>query len=294
MSALREGRRGLLAAALLATSTGVVMTSSPASAQGEDQIAHGIELRKAHRDHEALEFFQRAVAERRVPRAVAQLGLCEHALGMWVEAEAHLQESLKATQDPWIAKNEATLRDDVMRVQTKLGSIEVWGTPTGADVNVDGHPVGALPLRGSIRVVTGRHAVTVAAPGFVSDSRSVEVTAGDLVREHFALGATSPSNNVAAPAARTPVPRTMPPMDPSAETERPLLSQHISLAADDASTAPEQSPGAGVEQEAAPYQRWWFWTGIGALVVGGALTAFLVLRSDERCPGLQGTTCVSW
>jgi Flp pilus assembly protein TadD len=82
-----------------------MLNPSLVAAQGEDLIAHGIELRNTQRDHEALTVFQRATAEQRTPRAVAQLGLCEHALGMWVEAESHLQEALRATQDPWIVKN---------------------------------------------------------------------------------------------------------------------------------------------------------------------------------------------
>jgi hypothetical protein len=278
-----------LVAILIPVPTGIMLNPSLVAAQGEDLIAHGIELRKTQRDHEALTVFQRATAEQRTPRAVAQLGLCEHALGMWVEAESHLLEALRETQDPWIVKNGSVLRADVARVREKLGSIEIWGAPPGAEVRVDGHLIGSLPLPASVRVVSGRHAVAVEAAGFLPDRRNVDVTAGDLVREHVALGTTDASGLVAIPVARGPdVSGSGAAVMPT--TSAVALPPTMDMTAHDSEALPEPPP-----QPDSVYRQWWFWTGAGALVVGAAVTAFLVIRSEGRgCPSMSGTTCVGW
>jgi hypothetical protein len=40
------------------------------------------------------------------------------------------------------------------------------------------------------------------------------------------------------------------------------------------------------------YKKWWLWTGIGAVVVGGSVTALLLLRrSNDPCGGV-GYACL--
>jgi hypothetical protein len=43
------------------------------------------------------------------------------------------------------------------------------------------------------------------------------------------------------------------------------------------------------------YKKWWFWTGVGAVVVAGTVTAFLVAHGsgDSRCNGI-GPNCVEF
>jgi len=54
---------------------------------------------------------------------------------------------------------------------------------------------------------------------------------------------------------------------------------------------PEPVPPAGgaVEQEGGVHTRWWFWTAIGAVVVGGAVTgAVLAAQPRSRAPASLG------
>jgi hypothetical protein len=52
------------------------------------------------------------------------------------------------------------------------------------------------------------------------------------------------------------------------------------------------SPPAPVN-DSPVYARWWFWTGIGAVVVGGVVTAVLLSHSGQKSPACdQGVTCV--
>jgi hypothetical protein len=48
------------------------------------------------------------------------------------------------------------------------------------------------------------------------------------------------------------------------------------VVATEAAPAPEARP---------VWRRWWFWTGVGVVVVGGAAAAFFLTRPETRAPG---------
>jgi hypothetical protein len=61
----------------------------------------------------------------------------------------------------------------------------------------------------------------------------------------------------------------------------------VPAAPNDAATASPTLVTATAPQPAATpvYKRWWFWTGVGAVVVGGAVTAFFLTRPKTVTPG---------
>src|SRR6185295_19111982 len=67
--------------AVMAATAPVAAAGSDAHADAEALLQHGVELRRQGRDREALEEFQHAAAIKRTPRAVAQIGMAEVALG---------------------------------------------------------------------------------------------------------------------------------------------------------------------------------------------------------------------
>ncbi|MDB4981483.1 MAG: Tetratricopeptide repeat domain protein [Myxococcales bacterium] len=74
---------------------------------------------------------------------------------------------------------------------------------------------------------------------------------------------------------------TAPPVTPPAAVV-PALPQP--------SVAPAPSSALVVSRPPAPerkpvYKRWWFWTGVGALVVGGVVSAVVLSRPTTRTPG---------
>lgn len=189
-------------AVVLACSMAVLAVRQPASAaDANDLLAEGVRLRREQKDQQALTVFREAVRQQATPRALAQLGLCEQALGLWVGAEGHIQAALKSPGDPWVRKNAPTLDEALKVVQATLGSIEPWGTPPGAQISVDGEVVGTLPLAQPLRATEGRHVLNVMSPNHIPVSRVVNVRAGGLWREHIALApaeAPSPARPVAA------------------------------------------------------------------------------------------------
>lgn len=185
----------------------LALASSAAHAQTErvDALIHeGVELRRSHRDLEALAVFRRAYDQSRGPRALAQMALAEQALGRWVEAEAHLLTALAAT-DPWIARSRATLEAALAVIGHHLGGLWIDGTVSGAEIYVEGQRVATLPMAGAARVVAGSVSVEVRAPGYESVTRLVTVPAGEEAREVVGLNraAADPSRSRVASAMTT-------------------------------------------------------------------------------------------
>src|SRR5688572_26126191 len=87
----------------------------------ESLIQRGIDLRRRGQDAEALESFRAANERRPTPRAMAQIGLAEQALGRWIDADLHLGEALSAGDDPWIVKNRGALEGARALVEKHLG-----------------------------------------------------------------------------------------------------------------------------------------------------------------------------
>lgn len=235
-------------------------------------ISRGLELRHAGQDRQALPLFQEALEKKKTPRALAQVGLCEFALGLWVAGEDHLQQALAGKTDPWIRKNERQLKAALDDLQEKLGSLEVWGEPAGAQVAVDGHAMGLLPLEHPLRLAAGRHSLVIEAKGFLSDTRLVQVPVRSVAREHAAL-------------APVPVLTPPPPSELPSQSTQPntTLVRHGAV-----SGGPAEEPASDPI-----YTRWWFWTAIGAVALAAGGTVFLLSRK-EGCESSGGGSCVAW
>ncbi len=179
---------------------------SPARADSHDDaeadaaIKRGVDLRRHAKDQDALEEFRKAYALVKSPRALAQIGLAEQALGRWVDAENDLGEAMSSKTDPWIRKNLSTLNGAVDVIRKHLGSLDVIG-PAGAELLVDGHVAGTLPLAKAARVPIGSHTIEVKKDSFFPATRPVSITAGELTRESVDLQPTPPPP---PPAVRPP------------------------------------------------------------------------------------------
>lgn len=165
-----------------------VTQSSVAEAEDpESLIRSGVQLRREGKDQEALEKFQQAYALSQTPRALAQVGMAEHAVGLWTDAEKHVGEALLATDDPWITKNRSALVAELAVIQNHIGQIEILGGPPGAEVRIEGQVAGTLPMTNPMRIAAGTAAVEVRAPGYLPATRVVTVVAGELSRERIIL-----------------------------------------------------------------------------------------------------------
>jgi tetratricopeptide (TPR) repeat protein len=254
--------------------------AASAATEADAALKRGVELRRRGDDAQALIEFQRAYAWYRSPRALAQIGFAEQALGRWHDAEEHLGQALADTDDAWIRRNRATIEQSRAVVAAHLGSLEVLGSPEGAELRVDGRLVGRLPMARPFRVAAGNVGVELRADGYLPSSRPVAITAGQLSRETITLQRIEVAAVVAAsPAAPPPlsIARAPSPPDPALP---PIVAAPL--------RAPENTAG-GWQRSAA-----WI-TGAAAILFASGAAFALVARgryADQLSAAVRARRCV--
>jgi hypothetical protein len=163
-----------------------------ARSQADEAIRRGVALRKAGDDEAAAREFQKAHDLVPSPRAAAQLGLAEQALGRWEDAESHISEALHSPEDSWVSKNRGALEHALGYVKEHVGRVEVVGEPEGAEVIVNGRAAGKLPLEGPVRVSAGQVDIEVRAPGYPRATRALTITGGQYQRVVIRLEKEAP------------------------------------------------------------------------------------------------------
>ena len=267
----------------------------------EELISLGVALRKHGDDEAALPFFRRAYERSQTPRAAAQLGFDEQALGLWVAAERHLGEAASAATDPWISKNADLLSESLRFVQKHVGSIELVASVSGADIVIDGLPAGRTPLPAAIRVATGERRIEARARGYAPFVATVTVHPGTKAATIVAHldPAPIPSPSIGPPP---------PPGAPFAVNAATPLAPNAAAAPNAATSlalpsvvAPSSAGVGAVPAATAPpgperrpvYKTWWFWTGVAVLVAGAAIGVAASRGSDAYACGGSGRVCAT-
>ena len=156
---------------------------SSARAWGADRldqlIQDGLAARRAHDDQGAYSLLSEAYNLSHAPRAAAQLGFCEQALGRWLDAETHLTEALRASAtEAWVVKNRAPIEQSLATVKTQIARIDIVGEPAGAEVSINGGTVGTLPLAAMVRVPAGETEIELRMPGYTRAVRTLRLEGG--------------------------------------------------------------------------------------------------------------------
>jgi hypothetical protein len=171
-------------------SLGLAVWTAPLELHADDADAarwlrRGVELRREHRNQEALELFRRAFAASPSPTARAQVALAEQALALWLDAEQDLRVALDATDDPWIAKNRAPLEEARAEIERHLAWLTVDVDANGAEVRLDGSTLAAGVEE---RVLAVSAVLEVRANGRIPDVRRIELPGG--AHTHVAITLT--------------------------------------------------------------------------------------------------------
>lgn len=217
----------------------------------------------ARGDHEAaLAQYLRAqalVPEANLPYRFA--GEAYEKLARYDEAVASYTSYLRARAT---VRDADTIRARIVEIRTRHleGVLDVVANPAGSAVFLDGSAasLGDTPLR-DVAVRAGEHTVRVRYLGYREAQLTTRVVAGAKVVLQCEL-------------------ERLPPLDTS-----------LSLAT--ATTTPPLAPSTGVESnDRAPstkpwFATWWVWTGAGAVVAAGVVTA-IVLAAPHDPPATQG------
>lgn len=170
----------LIIAVVLALGPSVMQVAVAAPDQSEILIREGVELRKRGQDAQAFDRFQTAYELAHSARAAVQLGLCEMALGRWLDSEAHLTEGL-ASSAPWILRNRAIFEGARTTVRGKLVKVVVNGGPPGAIVGVNGQQVGKLPNILPVYAAPGEVVVVAHSPAYLEQRVTNSASAGETI-----------------------------------------------------------------------------------------------------------------
>jgi hypothetical protein len=196
-----------------------------ARADGDDLttlLLRGFDLRRQHRNEEALAVYDQAFALSPTPAVRAQRALAEQSLGHWLVAERELDLAL-ATDDPWVARNRESLDAARAIVSQHLAWLTVDVDVADADIRLDGEPL----QRGiAARVVAGAGVLEVRAPGRVLDIRRVSFVPSEHVHKEIRLAPlVDPSFAVSGGRAVTTPPATA--VSPLDATRTPSQSEPV-------------------------------------------------------------------
>jgi len=169
----------------------------------EKLIKTGNELRKKGDNLRAFGYLQRAYDLSHTPRAAAQLGLCEQALGRFAEAESHLTEAL-ASRDAWVDDKRASLQQTRDGARKHLGRVHVTGAPAQTTVVSGESPSRKLPADGMLWLPGGATTLTLEADGGLRAVKSFMVTVGEEVTVEAGLTRPVVSSTTPPPVTSTP------------------------------------------------------------------------------------------
>ncbi len=176
----------------------IIAAEKPCAAQSPVEVAiqQGVQLRREHRDEEALAEFQRVYRLDPSPRVRAQIALAEQALGRWRAAEEDLADALGSHDDAWIAASRGVLESSRVVIASHLATIRAASNIADARLRVNDDAPVTLPCM--VRVALGSVSLRVEAPGFAPLDRTFSVTAAMTIDENFSFRAAVP---VASPVA---------------------------------------------------------------------------------------------
>jgi hypothetical protein len=125
---------------------------------------------------------------------VIALELVDGATGKVVHQASQTCELCGLTEAQAVARSLAeSLKDQLVAASAEPGTLTVESTPAGAEVLVDGEPVGTTPLE--LQVAAGAHAIVLRLPGHVDEERRVVVEPGDTSSLELRLAAAAPADD---------------------------------------------------------------------------------------------------
>lgn len=124
-----------------------------------------------------------------------------------VQAERHDYVAAVRTLTDYLAQGGAEVseerrtqvQNEIASLKTKISELTVTSNVAGAEVSVDGVPMGLLPLSSPLLVSAGSRRITLAKPGYTTAERTIIVTGQDKPKLELELQSMS----VAAPTQST-------------------------------------------------------------------------------------------
>lgn len=191
------------------------------------------------------------------------------------------------------------------------GTLVIFSTTTGADVEIDGRNVGKLPMEDGLAIEPGEHSLRVTLRGWTEHIDTFAVQPGQEIELEIDLipiagivrvWTTEPGATVKVdgkvvgvtpfdqdvPVGRVEISVSQPGYFERAQTLDIAAGETYDLKVD---LQPMPEVAVAAAEDGAFYEQWWFWTIVGVVVVGGAATAIgLTVPGDaDRAPAADTT-----
>jgi hypothetical protein len=173
MTAIRKGELSLKASAAgAAGAIACIALFIAANARTDDKddakakFSLGMSLIKDEDFVGALQAFKESYELKPAPQALFNMGMCQKALSLYVEAIESFELYLV---DEAAAKN-TTKREQaqeaIAEMEKSVAKVGIQGAPDGASIKVDGRERGTSPLDQPLRLNPGTHTLLLTKPGY--------------------------------------------------------------------------------------------------------------------------------
>jgi hypothetical protein len=315
----RRSAAAVLAALLLASlppstarADGPPPTAVGAAADADELKRRGDEAMDALRYDDALALYHQAWEKSHDPRVLYNMGRIYLARGQHVEALASL-EAFVASAPPDLVAQVPGIDGLVAEVRQKVATVVISSSVAGAAVTLSGHRLGTTPLGGPVKVEAGPATLDVAAAGYQPYHRDLVLPGGAQTVVDAVLVAVVAARGVLS--VRTAEDPAQIFVDGRSAGESPIEvqvapGQHVVVARREGREAAQTSAvvGAGERKDVtvafasgpSVFTRWWFWTGVGVVVAGGAALTYALLTEkkasvgDNFQPGQVAGPLVRW
>lgn len=159
----------------------------PALAQGEpdapsqqdvaaakQKAGDGLTAYRANEFEKALALFQQAKVVYPSAQVLRLEGYCHLALEHWLEAAVSMDAALESQLGPLPPEDRKDVEQQLEKAMLHVGMLSISSTVPGAKLSVDGQEPTVLPMNKPLKLLIGKHKVTVSAPDH--DDISEEVT----------------------------------------------------------------------------------------------------------------------
>lgn len=262
----------------------------------EELIAAGVAARRDGNDDAALALFTQAWEQGHTPRARAQIGLAEQALGRFADADTHLVEALASAEDEWIIAQRAALEEALVGVRARL---------RGEDAPIDTNdPAARALLEARAQSTAGQAAFDSGAwaPALAAFERAHALTDDPEFVYDIALTLERLGRNAEAVAQYEAYVLAVPDAPRRATVDARLSELRTRLAiqrSTDERAARQARERDGARHHAMLARRsreggllgkWWFWAAVGAVATAATVSTVLVLSDDAPAaiPGSSG------
>jgi len=235
---------------------------------------------------EALELYNRAYDLNPIPALYYNRGRALQAMRRFPDALDQL-EAFQREAPADLKARVPKLQELIDSVRANVATITVTCNVDGARVLVRSLLVGTTPIDEPLRVNAGVAEIEVLADGYESDVREVTLAGGDAQDLRFELKAAGPEGVLVirsdVAGAEVYIDGTLfgtvPAEAKLSAGEHEVVVRHPDYEDYDGTAViePGKRKVLAVELEPTPslIERWWFWTGIGAVVTAGVVIAIV-------------------